>query len=613
MEKEAGLKAGEKAVGTKVAPVISQIAGKVTGGAGAAAGAAKGAVFGAGLKAGEEAVGAVKDPGFILFILGLITFAFNEYLGNVVFALILGTVFLFYSSFFIFNRKGLVITILFWIWYIFLGGTTDPEILVNYLGPLVLIGMLVHGLFTRLSKRGTFVEGAGGELIGLIPILVFFLDLGLIPLLTKTFNLPLTSLIQNLILFTPWWAILGIFTTKKENFFISLAKIASVIYIVSILTFGIAPEAYDSYKSKIIGPEELLQAKEEIVGKLPQRENPAYSNLVCIFTEPADVQACVNRRQEASEMEYTCEKIRELEPGTGTYEDCLKEEKEKKKKAALMIAGTEDLTIKQPTAAEFKVSEYFPKTTYQARYPYPIRLEIKNPRGLSLDIDVNCFFKKGNEIISGTIEPQSFTVAKKEEVKSLICNPAGDLNGAYTLVYQANIHNMVTLSRLTRLFVGDASQKTVEEIEELKRTYTPGKQYLSQAPKEFARINFGFGEPETNPIIEHDDKPLLVSTVESVGGGRILAIRNYYLDLEKEGITAQPECLSGTGEKITLPKIKTAFAETIPLTSCFVELPDNLRAPEEEFMLKEFTATLNYDYQIEKEIRVEARILELAP
>jgi len=614
MAKEKAVAGGLKSLFTKAAPAavtkIPEIGAAAKGG-----GIVKGAVVGAGLKAGEEAVGAFKDPGFILFITGLLTFIFNEYLGNVIIAVFLAAAFMLFSAYFIFQRKGLVVTIIFGIWYIFLGGITDPRLLMYYIGPILIIGMLAHGLFNKLSKRSTFAEGASGELIGLIPVLFFFLDLGLIPLLVEKLNLPLTSLVQNIILFTPWWAFLGLFTTKKENVFITIARVVGIIYIISILTFGIAPEAYGAYKSAIPGPEELLKAKEEIKEKIPEKENPLISNFACTWEavgKPGtDITECVKKRQEESELKAIC-KGKDLKPKTSAFNKCLEEEKEKKKKAALQIAGTEDPTIKEPTTAEFKINEeYFPKKAYQSIRPYPAQLEIKNPRELHLNIDLDCFFKKGKENITGTPEPQGFTLTKKEDTKSITCTPDQNLNGSYTLVYQANIYNMSTLSRLTRLFVGDVSEKTKEEINELKSTYVPGKKYLSQAPKEFARINFGFGEPETNPVIEHDDKPLLISTIENIGKGKILAIKSYHLDLEIEGITPKDswECFSGTGKQVTLPKTKTTFKETIPLTSCFLNLPYDLIRPE-EFILKEFTAILNYDYQIEKEIKIEVKIIE---
>jgi hypothetical protein len=597
-----------KTAGVKTAPVVgqaTQVAGATTAAAGAVA-----------YEGARRAFNAIRDPGFILFIVGLLTFVFNEYLANATIAVLFGAIFMIYSAFFIFKGKGLIITVIFLIWYIFIGIKSIEQV-KYYILPILLTGMVAHGIYKKLSKEGGFGEGFGGELSGLIPIAIFFLDVGLVEWLAREFSFTLTPLIQTILIFTPWWALLGLFTTKKENIFITIAKFAGIVYIFSLLTFGIAPEAYSASQSILPGPEEFAQAKQEFQEQLPQTENPIYSNIVCIFIEPTNVPACVSKRQEESEIKSICEKIRELEPGTTAYDDCFKEEREKKKEAAMQIAGTEDPTIKEPTQAEFKVSDYFPKTTYQPRYPYPIQLEIKNPREQTLNINLKCFFKKGKENIAGMVEPNRFVITKTDEVKSIICTPNQDLNGTYTLVYQADIYNLSTFSRLTRLFVGDASEKTKEEIDELKSTFIPGKKYLSQAPKEFARINFGFGEPETNPVIEYDDRPLLISTIENVGRGKILSIKNYHIDLEKEGIVPidRWDCFSVTAEKLQtlntfLPKTKTVFKQIIPLTTCFIDIPEDLMNPP-DFFFKEFTATLSYDYQIEKEIRTEVKILEL--
>ncbi|MFH1682273.1 MAG: hypothetical protein ABIA37_00600 [Candidatus Woesearchaeota archaeon] len=598
-ETDSGAKGGIfkifQSTGQKLSPALQTVGGKMATGAGAA-----------GKAATRRAFDAIRDPGFILFILGLLTFFFNEYLGNNVIAILLASIFLFYSAFFIFKGRGLAVTIAFWIWYVFLGGSTDPKLLMYYLAPILLVAMVAHGLFNHLSKKNSFIEGFAGELIGLVPILFFFLDLGLLPLLTKTFSVTLTPLLQNVILFTPWWALLGLFTTEKENVFIGLAKIIGIVYIFSILLLGVTPNAYSQYKSVVPGPEQLLQAKTEIAQQLPQTENPALSNLYCIFSDPTNIQPCVDKRQEDSKLKYICEKQRSLTPGTIAYNDCIKDEQERSKK---QISGTEDTTIKEVTKAEFKLSEYLkePIISYQPDYSYPIQLEISNPNELNLTFNISCYFKKGSKNLSGVPDPQGFLITKKTDSKSITCKANESLNGTYTLVYEANIYNMITASRLTRIFVGNITTKTKQEIDELKSTYVPGKQYLSLAPKEFARINFGFGEPETNPIIESDDRPLLVSTIENVGGGKILKINQYKINLAMDGITPlKANCLEGSGENIKIPE--SGFLQNIPLTSCFLYIPPELLNTE-NFLRREYIAAIDYDYQIKKEIRVEVKSL----
>ena len=597
-QKGSGISRIFRSTGEKLAPGLQRAGGAaVVGGA---------AAYAMTRQVSKRAFDAIADPGFVLFILGMLTFFFNEYLGNNALAILLASIFLFYSAFFIFKGKGMVVTIIFWIWYVFLGGSTDPKLLMYYLAPILLAAMVAHGLFNRFSRKDVFVEGFAGELIGLVPILFFFLDLGLLPLFTKTFSITLTPLLQNVILFTPWWALLGLFTTERENLFISLAKIVGVIYIFSILLFGVAPDAYTQYKSMVPGPEQLLEARTDIAQQLPKTENPALSNLYCIFSDPTNIQPCIDRRQEDSRIKYICEKQRGLNPGTAAYEDCFKEEKERSKK---QISGTEDITIQETTKAELKLSEYLkePIISYQQDYSYPIQLEVKNPNEWNLTFNISCYFKKGSKNVTGIPDPQDFIINKKADSRSITCKADEPLNGTYTLVYEANIHNMVTLSRLTRIFVGDISTKTKQELDELRSTYVPGKQYLSVAPKEFARLNFGFGEPETNPLIESDSRPLLVSTVENVGGGKILRINEYKIDLTADGIyPLQANCLEGKGENIQIPE--SGFTQTIPLTSCFLYIPPEMLNTE-DFLRREYLARIDYDYQIKKEIRVEVKSL----
>lgn len=383
---------------------------------------------------------------------------------------------------------------------------------------------------------------------------------------------------------------------EKPGMFADILLLA----IIATLIFFLFPQLITTYDLQSQTHEEYFEIAKEELAKITETaeetKNIWGDYFSCIFsiTEGQSTDACLEDKR----IDRYCKEQEELE-----YDKCVQQQK-----TTFLVSGTVDPTIAEPTKAEFKVSEYFPKMTYQPKYPYQIELEICNPREQELSIDINCFFKKGKEIIAGAVEPWSFTITKQEDSKSITCTPVEDLDGFYTLVYQANIHNMNTFSRLTRLFVGDVSEKTKREIDELKRTYLPGTKYLSQAPKEFARINFGFGEPETNPLIEHDDQPLLVSTIENVGGGKILSVNSYQIDLAKEGITSnQNDCFEGSGQNTMLPV--TRFEKKIPLTSCFLELPPELMNPE-DFLLKEFTAALNYDYQIEKEIKIEAKILE---
>ncbi|MBU0456573.1 MAG: hypothetical protein ABH824_00920 [Nanoarchaeota archaeon] len=604
---------GVKLASIKAAPAL----GTVASGVETAASGAKGLAWGAAATAGSSFVDAISDPGFILFIAGFISFFFNEYLGNFTIALLIATIFLFYSSVFIFKGKGIIITAIFWVWYTFFGGVTDPQILFYVLPPIVFVGMVAHGIAKKISHNGAFLEGAGGELVGLVPVLFFFLDLGLVPLLTKTFNLPLTPLIQTLILFTPWWGLLGLFTTKKENFFISLAKIIGIVYIFSILTFGVVPDAYAASKSVVPGPEEFLQAKKDVEGQIPQKENPAISNFACMFSEPTNVKACVDKRQEESELNYICKNIEKIKSGTAEFEKCKIEQKQKKEQEKLNVEGINDPTIKKPTKAEFKVSEYFPKTTYRKvgedlKINYPIELNIENPRKQKIEFEVSCRFEQKDKNISGK------PLGAGEDVKllssvgdtaqtTIVCVPNENLNGTYKLVYEAKFLNLNTKSRLQRAFIGTKSPEQKKAlVSDIMKAHFPGKNYLSQAPADFAHLNFAFGNPLENPIIEGKGGLILSSTIENTGSGRILAIKSYLIGLIGFEVD-KSSCMSGNNYFI--PPIKTSYKEKIHLPTCFIKtLPSELQNPE-DYIYREFEAELVYDYLIKKEVDVEVKVL----
>lgn len=625
--------AAAKAAGTKAAPVariigkaapaVGRAAGRVVTGAGTAATATKGAVLGAGAAAGASFVNAIGDPGFPLFLVGLFTFIFNEYLANPVLAVILGSIFMFYSSIFIFKARGILITTIFWVWYVVFGGITDPQALIYMILPIVIIGMLIHGIVAKF-RGGTFGEGAAGEIIGLVPVLFFFLDLGLLDFLTEQFGLPLSPFVQNLLLFTPWWALLGLFATKKESFLITVCRIAGVAYIFIILTVGVVPEAYAQYReqSLVPGPEKFIEAKKELRERLPQKENPFISQLACLFSgEYADPQSCIHKRQEQSELNYLCEKVEEKEKGTPEYEDCLKEQQEKKKQG-IEVSGVQDPMRNQPMKAEFIVNQYFPKSTFRSSaeeiISYPLEFKVENPRKYSFTVEFSCSLKKGSEVIPGQILGQSqnqnqglnsVPVSGETFSTTIVCQ-AQNLEGNYQLTYEAKLQSLTTKSLLRRAFIGSkGAQWKNEWLPRIRQAHFAGNLHLSQAPADLARINFAFGNPVENPIVELVEPGkaglVLSAAVENAGPGKIVAIRKYSLELA--GFSSSQQACSLQGAKEAIPKDVT---KSIFLTTCFLDqIPADLQNPD-NYEFREFEAALTYDYLITKEIPVEVKVIK---
>ncbi len=620
----AATKAAAKAAGAKAAPVArvigsraAPIIGRVAAGTGAAATATKGAVLGAGVAAGASFVNAIGDPGFPLFIIGLLTFIFNEYLANPVLAVILGSFFMFYSSIFIFKARGIFVTIIFWVWYVVYGGITDPNALIYMILPIVIISMLVHGLVSKIRKEG-FGDGAAGEIIGLVPILFFFLDLGLLDFLTQQFGLSLSTFVQNLLLFTPWWALLGLFSTKKEGFLITGCRMAGIAYVFIILTVGVVPEAYAKYSEQSIipGPGKFIEAKKELQERLPQRENPFVSHMACIFGgEYTELQNCIQKRQEQSELNYLCEKVEEKAKGTPEYDDCLQEQQEKKKQG-IEVSGGQDPTRNQPMKAEFIVSQYFPKSSFrnsaEAITNYPIEFKIENPRKYAFEVEFSCQFKKGGEtetLPGNIISEKTININSETSGTTIICQ-GQNLDGSYQLVYEAKLKNVFTKSLLRRAFIGSKNESWKKEwLPRIMPAHFASNQHLSQAPADLARINFAIGNPLENPIIELVEPKksglVLSAAVENAGQGKIAAIVDYKLGLE--GFDNSQTPCSKQGLNVAVPKDVT---KSIYLTTCFIDnilIPDLQNPPKYEF--REFEATLHYDYLLTKEIPVEVKVI----
>ncbi len=605
----------------KASPVIGKVAdaaGSVAGGVGAAGTAAKGAVFGGAVAAGASLVNSIADPGFILFIVGLLTFIFNEYAGNVVVSVIIGSFFLFFSSIFIFKAKGIMFAAIFWVWYIAFGGITDPNALIYLLLPLVIIGMVVHGLTNKI-RGGSFGEGASGEIIGLVPVLFFFLDLGLLDFLTKTFELSLSPFLQNLLLFTPWWALLGLFATKKESFAITVFRVAGIMYVFIILTVGVVPDAYAKYReqSLVPGPGQFLEAKKELKERLPQRENPALSHLACLFGgELTDLQGCIQKRQEQSEWKGICQEQEKNEPGTAEFDDCIKEQQEKKKQG-IDVSGAQDPTRNQPMKAEFVESPYFPKSTFRSPaeevVSYPLEFKVENPRKLEFDVKFSCSVKKGAETVPAVITgpPEGLLKILKEETTgtTVICQTS-KLEGSYQLAYEARLKGVQTTSILRRAFIGNKDLPWKEEwLPRIMPAHFSGNQHRSQAAADLARLNFALGKPVENPIIEWNsnneqgDGVVLSAAVENAGSGKILSINSYRLALD--GFSGN-NCPLESTKAITPPR---DFTKSIYLFTCFVnELPLELKNPV-DYVYREFTGTMNYDYQITREIPIEVKVI----
>ncbi|MBI2662075.1 ABC transporter permease [Candidatus Woesearchaeota archaeon] len=574
-------------------------------------------VAGSAVKA--DVVETITDYGFILFFIGLAVWLLNIYL-NPAAKIIMGTILMCYSSLLIFQRKGILLIILFWTWYIYFGARTDQTFAL-YFGIISLSTLFIY--YKLINKE----RNVGDELkAGAIPIIIFFLDIGLISLLTTKFNLPLTDLTQSLILFIPWWALLGLFTSQKQSNLLSFFKAVGILYVIVILVIGLIPSVgYTEIKSTLPGAEQFLAAQEKVQSQISGKENPFVSNLACI-TEFENFQGCVNKRQEDSELNNICKKQEKKQEGTEDFAKCVNDQREKKKKeaASVLVGGTNDPTISQPTKAEFIETKFSTKNAFtEPGKPIlqQIEFKINNPRKQIIDLEFSCSFVQGDKNIEAKILGNSLEKSVGGETirRTIVCQGPNTFKGTFNIVYEAKIKGLKSVSRLQRAFIPEI--KDYSQNEEMKKeilsTYFNSNNQWSQGAEDLSRVDFAFGNPVDNPIVEPTSMIIFSSVLRNPGKGKIIAIKNYKFtmnnaELDSLGFSVKSgdeNCLSGTS--VTLPPLKTSFIEQIPLSTCIINLPDNFKNLK-EYQYREFEGAVEYDYLVRKEISMTVKTLELS-
>src|SRR3989338_2392748 len=497
----------------------------------------------------------------------------------------------------------LIPMLLFVVWYFFYNGNYNPGFLLYFI-PIAL-GILAIPMF--LSKG----ESIAPELLGFVPVLFFFLDIGLIPFLVENLKLPVTPLLQNLILFMPWWMMLGVFTfpgsSSKSTSLNALLNFLRIIGIIYILFIIIAPAIPGLGYEKSLLPEagEFESAQQRLRAAVPQRENPALSNLACIFSDPTNVQSCVEQRPENSELTYICEKVEGKAEGTPQFTQCMQEQREKRKDAALQVQGVIDPTIKEPTKAEILIDkESFP-TEFRPTFAFPFELKIENPREQQITASLSCRFegKSGSATVEGRVQgvnPTTFNDNSFQNSYLCFATEGATLDGNYEVIFEATLQNLKTESLLQRAFVGSFPAEEIEELrtQEINKVI---KIVESRAPADFAHINFNIGHGAKQAVIENNPQKSIqvYGNIENAGSGRIVAVKSYQIAMD--GFTVNdPACLQGT---IT---ITDAHTKNIPLgTSCQItDYPEELKNPPQKWKPKTFIATLIYDYQINKKERI---------
>jgi len=569
--------------------------------------------------------GAAGHLSWILIVLGAIHYYLRLSLGPessgliVISSLVLLVVGLYAISSRLSKDKFAVIipVLLFFIWYVVFQARIDSSFLMYYL-PTVALLLILPVLITR--GQSIAAEGAG-----FLVVLVYFLDVGFINWLVNHFDFNLTELMINLVLFMPWWSYLGLFTLPSEsteskgiNALIQITKVIGIIYIIFVV---VAPSIPDLGRTSSLIPSvgEFEQSQVEFRQKYAKTQNPFLINLQCIWEGYyKDVPGCVKEKQEEKQLAYICEFQEKVSKTTNKgkdFEKCIKEQRNKKKES-LNVAGSVDKTIKQPTKIKFKENEYFPKLVTKKKGEishtnYPVEFIIENPREQKINIDLSCEFKtKGGikETIKGEIKGDKSIISNEKEIrKTIVCQSTEKLKGKYDLIYSSELANLQTNSILRRAFIGKKDYSWKEEwFPKLKATYFSGRSYLSKAPADLARLNFAFGSSVNNPIISDENFLILSSSIENLGDGEISKINFYHIGLDD--FSVDDEACFGK-KNIDLSNKKIKGIET--LKTCLIEeLPSELIQPM-DFVIKEFTGELNYNYKITKKIPIEIKVIDI--
>lgn len=582
--------------------------------------------------AGAGSLASSSSFSILLIVLGMIHFLIKVYLPLLApYSFLFSVVLLLIAGYALAMRLEqdrvamLVALLAFVVWYFVYDSRID---ILLPLGIIILVLSSVLGILTK-------GQSLKPELFGFFPVLFFFLDIGLIPFFVERLHIPLTTLMQNLILFMPWWALFGILTLPADvgkspttNLFVNGLRVVGILYLVFI--FAAPNFSYFQDISLLPVAGEIAQAEQQVRERLAGRENSFISNVKCIlkitgFTPgTTSIQQCVQERQEMSEIEALC-KNQGL-TGQSDIDTCVKEE-QTRRKSALHTKGTEDPTIRRPTTAQFViVEEFFPKQSIRPKtgtfsITYPATLDLQNPRRQSINVKIECTFKKGTETVigqvtTGTEGTDFLTVAATDNKIPVVCTPSTELDGKYQLLLQAHLSNLKTPSYLKRVFLGE---KTEEErstwVEKIRRTViTSPQDTITQAPAEFARLNFAFGRTPQDPYIAASDPILLSASIEDSGKGKIERIHGYAIQLLEEGFSVRSgdiTCLQGGDSEIKVALEGSRVVQKVySLPTCFLELPDSLKVFEDPFQVKTFFAELRYDYRINKEIPVEVKVIE---
>ncbi len=616
---------------------IGSMTGFATGG-GASAGMSAG-LAGAGAAAGNfaltQAGNAVKNMSIIMMVLGTLQFIMRPVFGD-------SHPLIFVLSLVLFVMAGYALAekvnldkvvvflpmLIFCIWYFYFKANYMPSFLIYFLtiSAFVLIAVDV-------VTKG---KGIQPELYGLLPVVFFFLDIGLIPFLVDTVGLPMTDLAQSLILFMPWWAFFGVMTfpidtsdkESKINALMRIIHVLGVIYIVFVFLLPMIPTVGYDASSLIPDTGTFTATQEAYREKLSGTENPMYSTIVCLMGgEFSTLSVCVDERKLQSEFTSACkEELNDKELNEQEYQSeltsCVAQANEDKDNWENSISGSVSSDLDKHVDIQISKGDYFDDEISaiggnmdMMRFPVDVRIE--NPLDKEFDLKVDCNFTnqdKKKPSVTGSVEHALLNSGKiaitESDEYTFLCVPTENLNGTYYLDFSVGF-NMETHSYLKRAIVENYDEehptRDAYQYELLSAFFIgDGKNGEAYYADEFVAINFEIG----NKVIELDDYPLLSSSVENIGDGTILSIDWYEIEigsLEVEG--SLNRCYSGSSGDVYI-EAGNNKGDAFSLGSCYVTLDSDILQTVEDFDISfhTFKANVAYTYEISEKYKLEVEL-----
>ena len=399
--------------------------------------------------------------------------------------------------------------------------------------------------------------------------------------------------------------ILGFIEHLKEREKPGIFADIVMLIIVGALIFFLFPQFLQVYELQSAEHRDYFTVVEQTGEKITVAAKEAKTSIIdyidCIFGAGQVYTECLENKR----IEKICAPYKDDEE---QYAAC----KTTKGQNLNNVAGAADKTAE---STEIKIAGPASGQIYYGEETQVLAtLKTVNPHEEPVEMTASCSFQTSSSTnkqnITGKIENQEGAMPFKSgtEEKSLICAPESPLiNGKYKVTFNLEMANLKTVSTLKRVFMGEKELKTEKEIKEIRSKEFPGKEYLSQAPEDFLRINFWVGSSQKEPLIFSDEQPILVAELENLGKGEIIKINN--LNFNLKGITAATSkngCFLQQSDLKVPPK-----AKKMDLTVCSLSLPQQLKSPEGKYAEENFEAIIEYDYKIKQEFNIEVKKVSL--